>query len=462
MGAVRMTSLTIALLTPLALLAACGDGIDEHYGAHGELVEEDGEPAAEATTTTTEVREFGTFRVDHPDTDFDDSIAIYSGASNAVHVGDTWFVAGFDNQSDVQQPERGALWRSDDLETWQRIGLDISDSDSQQSIAALVQVDDTLLAVGNDFLNGDVSEGDADAVVWRSTDDGEQFDRFVIERDAYVDDAVLIDGVLWAVGGSEQDGDLVGQLWRSTDEGRTWDSTDPEAVPSPGAEVMPLGPLAALLPWDGSLIAVGTTVTTDPQGGNYFLPRSAYALDDGVLPVDLAIWYSDDGGEHWNATRPQGLAGVFGAAGAQRVAVVGDQLVIGGTTADGFDPSSFDSDTNFEDFGKQTPTIWVCDYTLQRCTSDAIEFGAYDFAGVALAGGDDFVAFAADGVDLDSDSGEVMLGVLDPLTGASTAERTNGELEQVEVVVIEDDTIYWFGRDPDTNLMHAATSAVPS
>lgn len=462
MAGVRTTSLTMALLTPLALLVACGDGVDERYDSHGDLVAADaaGEVHnAPATTTTLAPREFDTFRVDHPSTEFEDTTALYSGASNALHLGDTWLVAGFDNESDFSQPERGALWRSDDLETWQRIGLDISGADSQQTISALVQVDDAVVALGNDFLHGDPESGEADAVAWLSDDSGETFDRVVIETDAIVDDAVVLGDVLWVVGASNVDGDLVGQLWRSTDGGRSWEATDPQAVPSPGAAPMGLGPLSVLLEWDGSLIAIGTTVTTDPQGGNYFLPQESYGFGEGVAPIDLAIWYSDDEGVSWHATRPAGLAGQLGAADSSRAVVVGDQLIIGGTTVEGFDFN--DPDADFELFGKATPTIWICDYTLQRCAADAVDFQPADLGGVALAATDDLVVYAAEGVDLETESSDLTFGVLDPLTGDGTAERANGAMEQVEAVIIEDGTIYWFGRDPETNLMHAATSELP-
>lgn len=146
-----MTSLTIALLTPLALLAACGDGIDERYDRHGELVDEDGEPTVESTTTsTTEPRELADITLDHPDTEFEDSEALYSGAYQRGADGRDLVRVRVRQPVGLQQPERGALWSSDDLENWSRIGLDISDGRSQQSIAQLIVVDEWLLAVGAD------------------------------------------------------------------------------------------------------------------------------------------------------------------------------------------------------------------------------------------------------------------------------------------------------------------------
>lgn len=458
-----MTSLTIALLTPLALLAACGDGIDERYDRHGELVDEDGEPMVESTTTsTTEPRELADITLDHPDTEFEDSEALYSGASSAVQMGDTWFVSGFDNQSDFEQPERGALWSSDDLENWSRIGLDISDGRSQQSIAQLIVVDEWLLAVGADFSREGDESGITDAVVWRSDDNGRTFERVMVERDAGIVSAVLVDGVLWAVGFFDVDGFRAGQLWRSDDAGATWSATDPEASPSPGAPPLRVGPLQSLVEWDGSLIAVGSTATTDPQGGDRLLPTEVYSNQDfgTSIPSDIGIWYSDDGGEQWNGTRPDGLAGIIGTGAPSDAVVVGDHLLIAGSETIGFDPSNFDpSSDDFSLIGTAEAKAWWCDYPLQHCEELVLLPDSFDFAEASLALADNgLVAFAVRGYSFDEDDQGVRLGVLDPASGATSWVGGSGRIEQVEAIAVVDGTIHWFGRDPDTNLMHVASS----
>ncbi|MEQ1701623.1 MAG: sialidase family protein, partial [Ilumatobacteraceae bacterium] len=313
MGGVRMTSTTIALLTPLALLAACGDGIDERYDRA------EAAPDAPLQTTTTVPPEPPTaLKVTPLVTTLTDSRADFSGVRNILQLADgTWLLSGFDNHSDPSQPEPGAVWHSDDLTEWQRVGDGISDDSNQQVIDTLVEVGDTVLAAGSDFARyGDDDSGHvADAAVWRSDDQGRTFDRQLLATDAAVNGAAVIDDIV-LVWGYEFDDDLVahGQIWRSDDAGETWTDLSPAASPGQGAAAQPLGPIEDLIVWDDSLVAVGIRTDTDPEGSDYPLDDIALgSATEAWEPVDIGIWYSDDIAATWRTATPTGLTGVDGA-----------------------------------------------------------------------------------------------------------------------------------------------------
>lgn len=444
MGGVRMTSQTIALLTPLALLVACGDGVDERYDRA------DAAPAAPAATTTTVAPEPpAPLEVEPLATTFVDSRADFSGVRSVVQLADgSWLLSGFDNHSDRSQPEPGAVWRSDDLSEWQRVGEGISDGDNQQVIDTLIEVGDTVIA--------------ADAVIWRSDDLGLTFEREVLREDAAIDGAAVIDGVAF-VWGFEFDDEMLahGQIWRSDDTGVSWTDLSPGASPGQGAAEEPVGPIVELLAWDDSLVAVGMRTDTDPDGGDYLLDEIALgSATEAWEPVDIGIWYSDDLGASWRTATPSGLTAVDGAQAASSALVVGDQLVIAGGAAEVGSDSSDDGEFGFDD-DQFVATAWVCDYALQRCTPTTLDDSPHDGLGSTMleVAGNVLVGYAM--YDFDDGGEEDVVVVLDPVTGLS-ATTTLSKVRQVGALVVRDSTLYLFGRTTSTDELTAGTADLPS
>ncbi len=440
------------------MLVACGDGIDER----GDIADTTVATADTAVTSTTSAArpprlspEALAIRVQH-------STADYSGSHSVVKLSDgSWLLSGFDNHSDRSQPERGALWRSDDLHTWQRTGTDISDPPGQQTISSLVVVDDTVVAVGSD-LSAITSADDGDkidAVAWTSTDRGDHFDRVVVQRHAHISGAMVRNGTIWAWGEGIGSDRLNGQIWTSTDAGASWSAVDPKVSLTPGRSPSAPGPIAVVLDWDGTLVAVGATTATDPDGADVELTATDLFQSYSSDPLDIAIWYSDDEGAHWLTASPTGLAGVEWAQFVSSATVVGDELVIAGGTGAPV-AGGIASGGAFD--GKWTSTIWTCDHPLQHCEVGITRSNLLDFTSSAVVTAGDRAVFAIRGVDYPSEYTTSIVGMFDPATNLATAMAVEGVVGQVEAIVIDDGTIYFFGHNDDTNLLQVASAELPA
>ena len=456
MADVRMTALTIALLTPLALLAACGDGVDERYGS-AEVV-----PTEPVVTTTTVAPEPpAPLDVEPLATSLVDSRADFSGVRNIVQLADgSWLLSGFDDHSDSSQPEPGAVWRSDDLTEWQRVGDGISDATNQQVIDTIVEVGDTVIAAGSDFARyGDDGSGNVpDAVIWRSDDHGLTFDRQLLSTDGAISGAAVIADVVM-VWGLVFDDELIahGQIWRSDDAGINWSELSPTASPGRGAAAQPLGPIEELVVWDDSLVAIGLRTDTDPDGSDYPLDDVALgSATEAWEPVDIGMWYSDDLGSSWRTATPSGITGVAGAQSVSSAVVIGDQLVIAGGAADGADEAADDSSFDVDD-DRFVATVWVCDYALQRCTPTTVDDTPHDGVHAAMieAAGHAVVGFSM--YDFDSGDEEDVVVRFHPLT-AESAATVLSRVRQVGALAVRDGTLYLFGRTTSTDELTAGTA----
>ena len=188
--AVRTDSWSFALLASLSLLAACGDGIDEGAGrpATGDTADTVNSHDT-VTPTTVAPSPPAPLTIQLSETDVEHSNATYSGAHSVTQLDNgTYLLSGFDNHSDADHPERGALWRSTDLQRWERIGAEISDADNQQTIARVLSIDDLGIVLGTDYSRSSDPQDFSrfDATVWLTDDEGGSFTAVRIARDARV------------------------------------------------------------------------------------------------------------------------------------------------------------------------------------------------------------------------------------------------------------------------------------
>ena len=445
--------LSVLVLGVLAL-TACGDGIDERTHPL--------EPQRDAVTTTApEPIVLPTFEVERSELVIDDTEADYSGAHSALRLADgTWLFSGYDDHSTFGEPEPGALWRGD-LSEVARVGEDLSDEKGQQVIASLTELaSGRVLAAGTNFSRDD-PEADFylyDASVWLSDDQGTTFRQVSLQQDAAVAGALVIDGSIFVHGyqfAAAAEGVATGQIWYSDDDGESWRQLDPTYISTPGAAPTSLGTIDQLLIWEGSLIAIGRVSATDPDGSDYPLDR--YSLSSSTEqwePIDLALWYSDDLGASWHDAPAQGLAGLADAQVPTAAAVVGDQLVIAGSASeaspefdlDDSDPDDSDLDDSELGGPAMLPTIWTCDYPLQRCESVTVVEDGSEFVNAMVVEhkGLAFVAFSGF-TDGDSD-GEQLLA-FDPLSGEFTLQALPAAFEQTSAIVVDGDRLVLCGRD---------------
>ena len=475
--------LTVAGLAVAGLaVAGCGDGIDERT--------EPLAPEQAATTSTTEPAsvDLPTFEFDELDVAIDSTKADYSGARSALHLSDgTWLVSGYDNHSTFVQPEPGAVWRGDELTDFERIGDDISDEDGQQVISSLLELaSGRIMAVGINFSRDDPTSEFFlyDADVWLSDDQGGTFRKVSLRLDAAVAGALVIEGTIYAYGyqfGEGDEAEAAGQIWRSDDEGETWNDLDPMVRPTPGAAPIPLGTIERLLHWDGSLIAVGLTSTTDPDGDDYPFDRLTFSSPTQQWePIDVGLWYSDDLGSTWHASAPEGLSAQPNAQVVSDATIVGDQLVIVGSASEvsltpfDFDPGDFDpGDFNTEEFDVEDfdlddfefedlsmlPTIWTCDYLLQRCDALSLETEASGFVSGMVVERDGFALVAFSAFSDTSAAGEQLVA-FHPLTGEFEAVELPRSFAQTSAIVLDGDRLVLFGRHARLDELDVLVTAV--
>ena len=438
MGRVRR----IGIFGPLigaCLLAACGDGIDERST---------GDAPTEVTATTTTAPLPAKLAPEMLDIRRRYTNATYSGAHRAVELpGGGYLLVGFDNSSDLGQPERGAVWRSPDLINWTRTGRDISDRPNQQSITDLVVVGEAVVAVGVDYSrNGSSSLASRDAVAWLSDDLGEHFRKVEIERNAGIWGVTVVGEQLIAFGDQELSDDTSsGRLWFSSDGGETWTGSTPLAAVTPGEPAVALVTVHQLLAVGDDLVLVGDSAATDPAQGDSTYP----AFDSTAFPwapMDIALWWSSDGGVTWRAAAPRGLAGLEWAQIAVDAVVAGDRLVVlGGSGA----PREGDS---------WTPQAWVCDIVLQHCTVLAVSSANGEFADGVLVADGNLVYGSSRSFSYDSNSQHDLVFTIDPVSVQVRKGSIPGEIQQIEALLVVDGRLILFGNGTRDNKIAVAAA----
>lgn len=465
---VRAQLARVGVVSCAIVLGACGDGINE--GAIGRAIPTP--PALTTPPTTQPARPFPRIEFQALDPEIIATRAEYSGARVALHLPDgSWLAAGYDNHSTRAQAEPGAVWRSDDLLTWERAGDGISDESGQQVIASLVAVDQRIIAAGTNFVRDDL-EADLptyDADVWVSDDHADSFRKVHLGDDASVLGAAALLDALFAWGYEfDSDGIGHGQIWRSDDRGDSWQSLSPVASPEPGAAVSPLGPIQRVVQWDDALVAVGFSNVSDPNGDDYPLDEIALgSATETWEPIDITLSYSEDQGSSWHTTTPTGLSGLIDAQVAFDAVVVGDRLVLAGTAAQTLAPV-FDPDerTDLEDlediatdpeFEFDTPRsearLWSCDFLLQSCESIALDERGYDFVLTVVTATDGLVYAAATGFIEEPFISIERLFVFDPVSNDVRSQLFPSKIDQVNEVVADGDDLLFFGRDPVSDLL---------
>jgi len=452
---VRTTFMPFALLASASLLAACGDGINEGAGDHP------GATTVETivTDTTIEPADPAALSVTLPDMKFVHTSADYSGAHSVAKLDDgTYLVTGFDNESDPQQAERGAIWRSTDLRRFERVGRDISDADNQQTVSQVLALGTVGVVVGTDYSRGsdprDFSRFDARA--WITTDKGSSFTTVRIARDARVGGGVVIGDAL-VIWGFRTGADDIAQavIWRSTDKGEHWKEQAVTAPPAPGMAPQPIHLLVRLLQFGDHLIAIGANAASDPDAGSDLPePMVDPTVDASAWDaVDVGVWYSDDGGVSWQDAAPGGLAGLAFAQWPLDAAVVGNHLVVLASAGD----TDSSGDIDFD--GRLVGTAYSCDAALSSCVATKVNSSAYDYIDATVAArADGSAVIYTTMFNSGSSAQSGALVALDPATGQMSKSARLGDLEQVEAILVEGDTVDLFGRSTDTNLLQVATA----
>lgn len=438
-----------------SLLAACGDGINEGAG------QQTGTSVSDTVVTETTVEPVApaALTVTLPEMKFLHTDADYSGAHSVTQLANgTYLLTGFDNLSDPQQPERGALWRSSDLLKWERIGEDISDAKNQQTISTVLAVGDLGIVLGTDYSRSANAQDFAkhDATAWLTEDKGSSFTAVKIARDAHVSGGAVLGDALVVWGAHDNDdGVAEGAIWRSTDKGRHWTEQAAVAAPGPGLAPRPFYAITNVLQFGDHLIAVGANVASDPDaGGDLPDPISdPFSGESPFDPVDVGVWYSNDDGATWQDGAPGGVAGLPGAQWPLDAAVVGDHLVLLAEAA------ATDSSGDISYDGQFVGTAYSCDAALQDCIATTLHSSSYDAIGTVVTARDDGTAVIFTSMFNYGSSGETgALVVLDPATGLTSKAARLGNLEQVETMLTVDGTLHLFGRSTETNLMQVATA----
>jgi hypothetical protein len=221
---------------------------------------------------------------------------------------------------------------------------------------------------------------------------------------------------------------------------------------------------------------LGLSTSTDPDGGDYPLDR--YSLSSGTEewePVDVGLWYSDDLGLTWHAPATNGMVGLPNAQIASDAVVVGDQLVIVGSASDltqapfDFDPGDFGSDDfdpeefDIDDFDPEDfeftesfvqPTLWTCDYLLQRCQIITVETDGSGFISAQVVERDGVAIATFSTFSSDSEDGEYVV-TLDPLSGEFESTEMPSAFAQTSALVVDGDRLVLFGRHARLNELDA-------
>jgi|GEM_PF-6691586 len=254
----------------------------------------------------------------------------YNGFSGAIALDDgTLLASGFDATSDGVQPERSALWRSDDGMLWERTGRELSDRGGQQTIQALyLDEDDNPSVVLADVVptgGGATGEFELDfGVEWQVTTEAGGWGSNQLVGDAAVHGSYLTgagdDASITLHGAADPNdpGLFTAVVFRHdpTDE---WEPETIDLAPD-GSPIAGSIVLDALSIGDTE-IAVGATTATDALGD---IPASYgdTLLGDGF--TDVAVWRRD--GTDWSRLDIGQFAGVNGGGLALDVGAVDGSL----------------------------------------------------------------------------------------------------------------------------------------
>jgi hypothetical protein len=269
----------------------------------------------------------------------------YAALAGAVRHGDGWFALANGGLAEVDGDEEllfeTAGLRSDDGLRWTTVGVE--GFEGPADVAALVEIDGTLVAAGAYRESENPSMGGFRPAVWRS-DDGVTWTEVPLpgvgdDGDSSVWDLAASDGRLLAVGRTGGHG----MLWTSDDDGESWQASTADAVVSSyaAAAVTAQGATAVLstMPRDEkpqivrSEDAGRTWVTSAGQppsgdiegyaplwsGGNrFFTVTSSYVeswSEPEVCYADIRLCqqdssvalYASDDGETWSRVDTSGI-----------------------------------------------------------------------------------------------------------------------------------------------------------
>ncbi|MGB3736039.1 MAG: hypothetical protein WA964_13870 [Ilumatobacter sp.] len=247
----------------------------------------------------------------------------YDGFHTVVPLDDGSLMAsGFDDAGDVTQPERSALWRSDDGSTWERIGVsDVSSQPDQQVINSLVVGDDSVRAYGVWLDSTGPTISSVAIGRWTTIDGGDNWVGSSTVDFATARRAALIDGRYVTVGAGDVNG--AGTFYGLVTNEASDQSLQSVAVdvnetgdPVPGSDVYDL--LVRPDEW----LAVGSTTLSDP--GQTGL-ESYFDAETLGFPSDVAVWSSTDAGGTWERLEIERFSGEGGTQAAVQIADDGER-----------------------------------------------------------------------------------------------------------------------------------------
>jgi hypothetical protein len=391
------------MLLAAAALAGCADD----SGVRSVRSDDGSRPTVSVDAGSVTVTLVDTFSPDPPSS--------YSGMHAAVDLGDVVLASGFDDEGNPGQPERGALWLSTDLRTWERVGVDLSDPDDQQTIAVLVADDDVVRAFGGHLAFDDAgSPTEMDATMWTSDDGGATWDPSLLQRDAIITAVERTDLNWVAVGVSGLlDNRPMATVWTSADAGQ-WDPV----VVEQNAQI------------DGvscgqeRCLAVGAVAEPGEELGGRFEPSEP---DD---PVDARVWVSEDSGNTWSTIGDEEWIDDSGSQSLSTITYADDLIVTCGEVPNG------------NDLG---PAMWWSTDAGVTWSYDELSAGSRDTICESIALIDGLVVLVTREL---TRSGRSRLVLLDPATGAAdTAVITEYlDIGQIEAIVTIDEKHYLFGR----------------
>jgi hypothetical protein len=251
-----------------------------------------------------------------------------TGFHMLARISSGYLAFGFDTESGNE--ERSALWRSNDLRTWERTGRSLGAVSGRQEVAAVASIGGSLIAVGTqrDELGAAASER---AKAWYSDDGGDLWTPASIDglelQPSELIGVVNAGGRAVAIGSIQASGELRDAVVLTTEDGgRTWSrrglshangiSFLPAAVVADGVEVLVTGRRED--PAAGSSVAMvwrstdgGATWYTEDLPGGTFSGPSVLDHDQSIVlggtNAETLAWTSDEGGP-WRLVRSAAFA----------------------------------------------------------------------------------------------------------------------------------------------------------
>lgn len=248
---------------------------------------------------------------------FTEPVSTVSDLLAPAKEGEPWRIVG-----SVLEPSDNtsvaAVWNADDGRTWEREEVEPEDDDVSESMAAVANTPDGLLAVGR--LAGD---DESDAAVWRNTGGEWKLSTPSVmggKHDQWAFDVAVGSKGTLVVGGENAWGEVQPRLWFSAD-GTSWKSVDG----GPGGPLDKTGEesIQSITAFRDGFVAVGW--------------RDADGEQDGVA------WISADG-TTWEEVEAPTLGGA-GRQSLQSVTTFQNELIAGGFVVDAS--------------GQGKPVIWM-------------------------------------------------------------------------------------------------------